>query len=118
MFALFEHIFLLPMWYRSWLTTHFVNLVEPRSALRLVAAGTQTLFLLSSPAFSALHLLFLPLTSYQQRQAKTHSCTVGLMGANGFLFFWETFPRIKACGEMFTMWELLATFREKQPGVV
>lgn len=57
-------------------------------------------------------------SSYQHRQAKTHSCTMGLMGANCCPFFWETFPQAKACGEMFTMWQLLATFREKQPSMV
>lgn len=39
----------------------------------------------------------------------------GLMAANRHPIFWsDNFPQLKACSEMFTLWELLATFGEKQ----
>lgn len=70
----------------------------------------------SLPPEEFLAILFL--LSHQPHPAKTHFCTMGLMGASGCHFFWEAFPRMKACGETFTMWELLATFGEKQPGMI
>lgn len=98
---------------KRWHTARFVNLLEPDHELGLVAAGSWILFHLSSPNVP----LFFSLLSYHHWPKHT-------------LVPWDwRVPTVapssgkhpscmKACGETFTMWELLATFKERQPSVV
>lgn len=102
-------IFLLRMWCKPWLPIRFM---EPVHVPCRVAAGARIVFLQPLP----LRPLF-PFLKLRALSAKTNSFTVGLVGANGCRFFWETSPWKKAWFEMFTMWELLETVREKQPSV-
>lgn len=110
-FCLLRAHFLSCMWCKSWPAPLCVNLAEPVHVLWLVAAGMRLLFFLYRSCSSFLRPLPLGLPVLSSQDTLVYR---RLMAANDYPVFWETFLLMKACGEMFTMWELFATFGEKQ----